>query len=80
MTELKKELEKRRITIEWKAFIKNVDIMNVDLLIYLSVELAEWIDCSPMVRETGDQSQVESYQRLKKWYLIPPCSALSIMK
>ena len=23
---------------------------------------------SPMVRETGVQSQVESYQRLKKWY------------
>ena len=26
-----------------------------------------------MVRETGVQSQVESYQRLKKWYSIPPC-------
>ena len=24
--------------------------------------------CSPMVRETGVQSRVESYQRLKKWY------------
>ena len=23
-----------------------------------------------MVRETGVQSQVESYQRLKKWYLV----------
>ena len=22
--------------------------------------------------ETGVQSQVESYQKLKKWYLIPP--------
>ena len=30
-----------------------------------------------MVRDTGVQSQVESYQRLKKWYLIPPCLALS---
>ena len=25
-----------------------------------------------MVRETGVQSLVESYQRLKKWYSIPP--------
>ena len=30
-----------------------------------------------MVRETWVQSQVESYQRLKKWYLMPPCLALS---
>ena len=29
--------------------------------------------CSPMVRETGAKSQVESYQRLKEWYLMPPC-------
>ena len=36
--------------------------------------------CSPMLRETGVQSQVESYQRLKKWYLIPPCLTLSIIR
>ena len=31
-----------------------------------------------MVRETWVQSQVESYQRLKKkWYLIPPCLTLN---
>ena len=29
---------------------------------------------------TGVQSQVESYQRLKKWYLIPPCLTLSIIR
>ena len=28
---------------------------------------------SPKVRETGVQSQVTSYLRLKKWFLIPPC-------
>ena len=33
-----------------------------------------------MARETWVQSQVESYQRLKKWYLIPPCLTLSIIK
>ena len=26
------------------------------------------------------QSQVESYQRLKKWYLMPPCLTLSIIR
>ena len=33
-----------------------------------------------MVRETGVQSHVESYQRLKKWYLMPPCLILSIIR
>ena len=31
-------------------------------------------------RETWVQSQVESYQRLKKWYLMPPCLTLSIVR
>ena len=30
-----------------------------------------------MVRETWVQSQVESYKRLLKWHLIPPCLTLS---
>ena len=33
-----------------------------------------------MVWETGVQSQVESYQRLKKWYLMPSCLTLSIIR
>ena len=32
-----------------------------------------------MVREIEVQSQIGSYQRLKKWYLIPPCLTLSII-
>ena len=43
-------------------------------------ELAKWLECSPMARETEVQSQVKSYQRLKKWYLIPPCLTLSIIR
>ena len=39
--------------------------------------LAWWVGCSPKVRETWVQSQVTSYQRLLKWYLIPPCLTLS---
>ena len=33
-----------------------------------------------MIRKTGVQSQVESYQRLKKWYLMPPCLTLRIVR
>ena len=33
-----------------------------------------------MARVTGVQSQVESYQRLKKWYLMPPCLALNTIR
>ena len=31
-------------------------------------------------RETGVQSQIESYQRLKKWYLMLPCLMLNTIK
>ena len=49
-------------------------------LFYLML-LAKWVECSPMVRETGVQSQVESYQRLKKkWYLMPPYLVLSTIR
>ena len=30
--------------------------------------------------ETEVQSEVKSYQKLKKWYLMPPCLALSIIR
>ena len=33
-----------------------------------------------MVQETWVQSQVVSYQRLLKWYLIPPCLTLSSIR
>ena len=33
-----------------------------------------------MARETWVQSQLESYQRLKKWYLMLPCLTLSIIR
>ena len=33
-----------------------------------------------MARKTWVQSQVESYQKLKKWYLMLPCLTLSIIK
>ena len=35
------------------------------------------VESKPIVQETRVQSQVASYKRLLKWYLIPPCSILS---
>ena len=42
--------------------------------------LVWWLECSPMPRKTRVQCQVESHQRLKKWYLIPPRLTLSIIR
>ena len=42
--------------------------------------LAWWLECLSMALETWVQSQAESYQRLKKWYLMPPCLTLSIIR
>ena len=47
------------------------------LYFHLTGHFIYWVECLPMARETGVQSQVESCQRLKKWYLIPPCLTLS---
>ena len=33
-----------------------------------------------MIQKTGVQSQVETYQRIKKWYLMPPCITLRIIR
>ena len=33
-----------------------------------------------LARATRVQSQVESYQRLKKWYMMPPCLTLGIIR
>ena len=44
------------------------------IYIYIYIYMVE---CSPVVREIWVQSQVASYQRLLKWYLIPSCLTLS---
>ena len=46
----------------------------------LTSSLAEWLECLPKAWETGVQFQVELYQRLKNWYLMPPCLTLSIIR
>ena len=52
----------------------SINIIYIYIYIYIERE------CSPIARETWVQSQVESYQRLKKWYLMPPCLTLSIIR
>ena len=49
------------------------------LLIYIYI-YGSLVYCSPMVQETGVQSQVESYQRLKKWYFIPLALILGVIR
>ena len=81
---------KTEITINFSHFIRSGSMLlhqklSVMAFLYrLHVEvfgrLSYMTEFSPMVRETGVQSQVESYQRLKKWYLIPSCLTLSITK
>ena len=52
-----------------------------NLMIILRVLLfALWVECLLIVQETRVQSQVESYHRLKKWYLMPLCLTLCIIK
>ena len=55
-------------------------IININIHINIhkdSSSLAKWVNCSLMAQQTLVQSQVASYQRLLKWYLIPPCLTLS---
>ena len=42
--------------------------------------LTSCIECSSMAQEIVVQFQDESYQRLKKLYLMPPCLTLSIIR
>ena len=45
-----------------------------------SLEQATGVNVNANKTETWVQSQVELYQRLKKWYLISPCLTLSIIR
>ena len=61
----------------WNNLLVTYDKDNIYIYIYIYIW---WLECSPMARETGVQSQVQSYQRLKKWYLVPPCLTVSIIR
>ena len=48
--------------------------------IYLYTLISILLDISMMGPETWVQSQIELYQRLKKWYFMPPCLTLNIIR
>ena len=64
--EFQKHFDQRKLT--------GTITLNFKGIIYI---LALWVECSSLVRETWVQSQVTSYQRHKKWYLIPSCLTLT---
>ena len=47
----------------------NIYFTGISFKIQVAAFLSTNFKCSPMARETGAQSQVESYQRLKKMVL-----------
>ena len=50
------------------------------ILVLWTSQLTLWVEWLPLAQKTGVQSLVESYQRLKKWYLMPPYLTLSIIR
>ena len=65
---------------DWDLPNYMLDLVSYHPAISRTWPLAKWVECSPMDRETGVQSQAESRQRLKKWCLIPPWLALSTIR
>ena len=67
------------VTFLCSFFLK--EFLALDPTEYEKVFLIDFmVECSPMAWETGVQSLVKSYKRLKKWYLIPTCLKLNIMR
>ena len=59
------KISKKEITKENTWIIRKVNFFYTT-----TIKIKKgWVECSPMIRETGVQSQVESYQRLKKMVL-----------
>ena len=58
------------------TYLNLVQLHSENLSYYIGLV----VECSLMGRENGVQSQVGSYQRLKKQYLIAPCITLSIIR
>ena len=60
-------------------FCLHVKTEMINILVDFSL-LVKWVEFSLMVRETWVQSQVASYLRLLKWFLIPPCLTISNLR
>ena len=67
----------------YKGIIKTYyinTIFTISIFSNILQLLIKWLECSLMAWVTWVQSQVESYQRFKKWYLMPPRLTLSIIR
>ena len=64
----------------WNGIFARVEGQNITLCPGFMQDREPFEICSPIIREIRIQSQIEAYQRLKKWYLIPPCLTLSIIR
>ena len=47
--------------------------MTIYIYIYISSPLVWWVECLLISQEARVQSQIESYQRFKIWYLMLAC-------
>ena len=69
---------------KWLNYKYVSQYIYIYIYMYIFIEinrtLAWWFECLPMPRETWVPSQVRSFQSLKKWYLMPPCLTLSIIR
>ena len=63
-----------------KDYFSKIYLLFVNVYLHLDRAIGLIVGCSPMVLETVVQSQVESYQRLKKWLLMPPCLTLNFIR
>ena len=66
--------------VKFKFHRKENEYVVIYLCHFIYRTLAWWLECLPRTRETWVHSHVESYQRLKKWYLMPLCLTLSIIR
>ena len=70
-------------TLDLKTPLFHPSRIYIYIYIYIykgCIRALQYIECLSMVWETWVQSQVESYLRLKKWYLMLPCVTFSIIR
>ena len=60
------------------CLIKIIKTHFVSIILYILIKLYRKMCLYYLI--TGVQSQVESFQKLKKWYLMPPCLTLTIIR
>ena len=77
-------LESQCVSSPWSVWLRlimaNPCLAHVQTFFLTELSLSIYKTHSFVHRWPGIESQVKSYQRLKKWFLIPPCLTLSIIR